>query len=147
MTLQGQGNSGRRGGQAGDVIVEFEELHHEFFVRNGDDIMYNALISYPEAVLGADLEVPTLNGKAKIKIDTGTMAGKILRLKEKGIPRLNNYGRGDQLIRIQIWVPTKINSHDKELLKELAKSEHITPTEDERNKSKSFFEKMKNVFS
>jgi molecular chaperone DnaJ len=147
MTLQGQGNAGRRGGHAGDVIVEFEEIKHDFFTRNGDDIVYNALISFPEAVLGAEIEIPTLTGKAKIKIDAGTMAGKMLRLKEKGIPRLNNYGRGDQLVRIQIWVPTKVNSHEKDLLKQLASGEHINPSEDEKNKSKSFFEKMKNAFS
>jgi len=145
MSLQGQGNAGRRGGPPGDVIVEFVEEKHEHFIRNGDDIIYNAMISFPEAVLGTDLEVPTLTGKARIKIEPGTMAGKMLRLKEKGIPHLNSYGRGDQLIRIQIWVPPKVNSREKELLKELAGSEHITPTEEE--KKKSFFEKMKNVFS
>ncbi|MEW6061776.1 MAG: molecular chaperone DnaJ [Bacteroidota bacterium] len=145
MSLQGQGNAGRRGGPPGDVIVEFVEEKHEHFIRNGDDIIYNAMISFPEAVLGTDLEVPTLTGKAKIKIEPGTLPGKMLRLKEKGIPHLNSYGRGDQLIRIQIWVPPKVNSREKELLKELAGSEHITPTDEE--KKKSFFEKMKNVFS
>jgi molecular chaperone DnaJ len=147
MTLQGQGNSGRRGGAAGDVIVEFTEEKHDSFVRNGDDIIYTALISYPDAVLGADVEVPTLSGKAKVKIDPGTMPGKMLRMKEKGIPHLNSYGRGDQLIQIQIWVPHKVNSHEKELLKELADSEHINPSEEEKSKSKSLFDKMKNVFS
>ncbi|MBW7887410.1 MAG: molecular chaperone DnaJ [Bacteroidetes bacterium] len=147
MTLQGQGNAGKRGGPAGDVIVEFEELHHELFTRNGDDIIFNALVSFPEAALGTDLEVPTLSGKVRIKIDAGTMSGKMLRLKEKGIPRLNSYGKGDQLVRIQIWVPTKLNSREKELLKELLNGEHIAPTEEDRNKSKSFFDKMKNVFS
>lgn len=145
MTLQGQGNAGRRGGHAGDAIVEFVEEKHEHFSRNGDDIIFNAIISYPDAVLGTDLEVPVLNGKAKIKIEPGTMPGKMLRLKEKGIPHLNSYGRGDQLIRIQVWVPGKVNSREKELLRELADSEHINPTDDE--KKKSFFDKMKNVFS
>ncbi|MFA6542132.1 MAG: molecular chaperone DnaJ [Bacteroidota bacterium] len=145
MTLQGQGNAGRRGGYAGDVIVEFVEEKHEHFVRNGDDVIFNAMISFPDAVLGCDLEVPTLTGKAKIKIEAGTMPGKMLRLKEKGIPRLNSYGRGDQLVRIQIWVPPKINSREKELLKELASGEHINATEEE--KRKTFFDKMKNVFS
>ncbi|MBI2429411.1 MAG: molecular chaperone DnaJ [Ignavibacteriales bacterium] len=145
MTLQGQGNAGRRGGYPGDVMVEFIEEKHEHFARNGDDIIYNAMISYPDAVLGTDLEVPTLTGKAKIKIESGTMPGKMLRLKDKGIPRLNSYGRGDQLIRIQIWVPPKVNSREKELLKELGNSEHINPTEEE--KRKTFFDKMKNVFS
>jgi molecular chaperone DnaJ len=147
MTLQGQGNAGRRGGHAGDVIVEFNEEKHDSFIRNGDDIIYNALISYPDAVLGADIEVPTLTGKAKIKIDAGTMPGKMLRMKDKGIPHLNAYGRGDQLIQVQIWVPHKVNSDEKELLKELSDCEHINPTEEEKSKSKSLFDKMKNVFT
>lgn len=147
MTLQGQGNAGRRGGHAGDVIVEFNEEKHDSFIRNGDDIIYNALISYPDAVLGADIEVPTLSGKAKIKIDAGTMPGKMLRMKDKGIPHLNAYGRGDQLIQVQIWVPHKVNSDEKELLKELSDCEHINPTEEEKSKSKSLFDKMKNVFT
>lgn len=145
MTLQGQGNAGRRGGSPGDVIVEFIEEHHEHFSRNGDDIIFNAMISYPDAVLGTDLEVPTLTGKARIKIDPGTMAGKMLRMKEKGIPHLNSYGRGDQLVRVQVWVPHKLNSREKELLRELSTAEHINPTDEE--KKKSFFDKMKNVFS
>lgn len=147
MTLQGQGNSGRRGGHAGDVIVEFTEEKHEFFIRNGDDVIYTALISYPDAVLGADIEVPTLTGRAKVKIDPGTMPGKMLRMKDKGIPHLNSYGRGDQLIQIQVWVPHKINSREKDLLRELSASEHINPSEEEKSKSKSLFDKMKNVFS
>lgn len=145
MSLQGQGNAGRRGGRAGDVIVEFVEEKHEHFIRKDDDIIYHAMISYPDAVMGTDLEVPTLTGKAKIKIEPGTMPGKTLRLKDKGIPHLNSYGRGDQLVKIQIWVPPKVNSREKELLKELSNSDHINPTEEE--KRKSFFEKMKNAFS
>ncbi|MCK9408976.1 MAG: molecular chaperone DnaJ [Bacteriovoracaceae bacterium] len=147
MTLQGQGNAGRRGGHAGDVIVEFTEEKHDSFIRNGDDIIYTALISYPDAVLGADIEVPTLTGKAKLKIEAGTLPGKMLRMKDKGIPHLNSYGRGDQLIQIQIWVPHKVNSREKELLKELSDSEHINPSDEEKSKSKSLYDKMKNVFS
>jgi molecular chaperone DnaJ len=147
IPLQGQGNAGRRGGPAGDVIVEFEEARHDHFTRNGDDIIYNALISYPEAVLGGDIEVPTLNGWARVKIDPGTLPGKMLRMKEKGIPHLNGYGRGDQIIRLQVWVPGKVNAREKELLKELEKCEHIVPTQEEKNKNKSFFEKVRNSFS
>ncbi len=147
IAMQGQGNAGRRGGPAGDVIVEFHEVRHEHFVRNGDDIIYNALISFPHAVLGEDLEVPTLIGRSRVKIEPGTMPGKMLRMKEKGIPHLNSYGRGDQLIRIQVWVPTKLNAREKELLRELSSSEHIVPTEDEKNANKSFFEKVRNAFS
>ncbi len=146
LTLRGEGNVGRRGGSAGDVIVEFEEEKHEHFIRNGNDVIYNALISFPDAVMGTEIEVPTLTGRAKVKIDSGTMAGKMLRMREKGIPHLNSYGKGDQLIRVQIWVPTKINTREKELLKELSLSEHISPTEEEKTKNKSIFEKMKDAF-
>ena len=146
LALQGQGNAGRRGVQPGDVIVEFQEVRHEHFARNGDDIIYNALLSFPQAVTGGEIEVPTLTGRSRVKIDPGTMPGKMLRMKEKGIPHLNNYGRGDQLVRIQVWVPTKLNAREKELLRELSSSEHIVPTEDEKSANRSFFEKMKNAF-
>ncbi len=147
IAMQGQGNAGRRGGPAGDIIVEFQEIRHEEFTRNGDDVIYNALISFPQAVTGTDIEVPTLTGRSRVKIEPGTMPGKMLRMKEKGIPHLNNYGRGDQLIRIQVWIPTKLNAREKELLKELSTSEHIVPTEQEKSANKSFFEKVKNAFS
>lgn len=146
IAMQGQGNAGRRGGPAGDIIVEFQELRHEHFVRNGDDIIYNALISFPEAVIGGDIEVPTLTGRSRVKIEPGTMPGKILRMKEKGIQHLNSHGKGDQLIRVQVWVPTKLNAREKELLKELSSSEHIVPSEEEKNANKSFFEKVRNAF-
>ena len=147
ISMQGQGNAGRRGGPPGDVIVEFHEVRHEHFVRNGDDIVYNALISFPHAAMGGDIEVPTLTGRSRVKIDPGTMPGKMLRMKEKGIPHLNSFGRGDQLIRIQVWVPAKLNAREKELLRELSSSEHIVPTEEEKNANKSFFEKVRNTFS
>jgi molecular chaperone DnaJ len=147
IAMQGQGNAGRRGGPAGDIIVEFQELRHVHFVRNGDDIIYNALISFPEAVMGGDIEVPTLTGRSRVKIESGTMPGKILRMKEKGIQHLNSHGKGDQLIRVQVWVPTKLNAREKELLKELSSSEHIVPSEEEKNANKSFFEKARNAFS
>ncbi len=147
IAMQDQGNAGRRGGPAGDIIVEFQELRHEHFVRNGDDIIYNALISFPEAVMGGDIEVPTLTGRSRVKIEPGTMPGKILRMKEKGIQHLNSHGKGDQLIRVQVWVPTKLNVREKELLKELSSSEHIVPNEEEKNANKSFFQKMRNAFS
>jgi molecular chaperone DnaJ len=147
IAMQGQGNAGRRGGPSGDIIVEFQELRHVHFVRNGDDIIYNALISFPEAVMGGDIEVPTLTGRSRVKIEPGTMPGKILRMKEKGVQHLNSHGKGDQLIRLQVWVPTKLNAREKELLKELSSSEHIVPNEEEKNANKSFFEKVRNAFS
>jgi molecular chaperone DnaJ len=119
MTMRGEGNSGRRSGPAGDLIVVFEEIPHEYFVRNNDDIIYELFISYPEAVLGSEVDVPTLKGKAKLKIDSGTQPGKLLRMRDKGIRHLNEGGYGDQLVKINIDVPKKLSAKEKELLKEL----------------------------
>ncbi len=147
IPLQGQGNAGRRGGPPGDLIVVIEEEEHQYFTRNGDDIIYSLVISFPQAAQGAEVEVPTLTGKARLTIDAGTPPGRMLRMRERGIPHLNNYGRGDQLVRVQVWVPRKLSAREKELLKELDKAEHIHPTEEERRGERSFFEKVKDAFS
>ncbi len=148
IPLEGQGNAGRRGGPAGDLIVVIEEEPHPQFKRNGDDIIYDLWIGYPMAAIGGDVEIPTLTGKAKLAIDPGTPAGRLLRMRERGIPHLNKYGRGDELVRVNVWVPTKLNSKEKELLRDLSTCEHVTPSEEERrNNDRSFFEKVKDVFS
>ncbi|MDP4172729.1 MAG: molecular chaperone DnaJ [Bacteroidota bacterium] len=120
MTIRGEGNAGKRNGTPGNIIVVFEEEQHEFFVRDGDNVIYELFLSYPEAVLGAEVEVPTLNGKAKLKIEPGIQPGKFLKMREKGIQHLNRHGAGDELVRINIHVPTKVNSKEKDLLKELS---------------------------
>ncbi|HEX2868359.1 MAG TPA: molecular chaperone DnaJ [Ignavibacteriales bacterium] len=125
MTMRGEGNAGKRNGQAGNIIVVFEELPHDYFMREGDDIIYELYLSYPEIVLGTEAEVPTLNGKAKLKIDAGTQPGKFLKMREKGIQHLNRHGAGDELVRINVHVPGKVNSKEKELLKELSQMPNI----------------------
>jgi molecular chaperone DnaJ len=148
IPLQGQGNAGRRGGPAGDLIVVIEEEPHQHFKRNGDDIIYELWVSYPTAVLGGDVEIPTLTGKAKLAIDSGTPGGRMLRMRERGIPHLNNYGRGDELVRVNVWVPAKLNAKEKELMRDLSKCEHVNPSEEDRlNTDRSFFDKVKDVFS
>jgi molecular chaperone DnaJ len=149
IPLRSQGNAGRRGGPAGDLIVVIEEEPHEHFTRNEDDIIYKLLISYPEAALGAEVEVPTLNGRARLKIEPGTQPGQILRMREKGIGHLNSYGRGDQLVHIDIWVPKRLSSKEKELLHQLDSEENIKPNESEKksHSSRSFFDKVKDTFS
>jgi molecular chaperone DnaJ len=148
IPLQGQGNAGRRGGPAGDLIVVIEEDPHQHFKRNGDDIIYELWISYPTAALGGDVEIPTLTGKAKLAIDPGTPGGRMLRMRERGIPHLNNYGRGDELVRVNVWVPAKLNAKEKELLRDLSMCEHVNPSEEDRlNTDRSFFDKVKDVFS
>ncbi len=125
MTLRGEGNAGKNGGSPGDIIVVFQELEHEYFTREGDNVIYDLFISFPEAVLGTEVEIPTLNGRAKLKIESGTQPGKYLKMREKGIQHLNRHGAGDQLVKINIFVPDKISAKEKELLKELQKLPNI----------------------
>jgi molecular chaperone DnaJ len=125
MTLRNEGNAGKLGGPSGDIIVIFRELKHEHFIRNGDDIIYELFISFPEAVMGTEIKVPTLNGNAKLKIEAGIQSGKFLKMREKGIQHLNQHGAGDQLVKVNIHVPQKINSKEKELLKSLQDMNNI----------------------
>lgn len=125
MTLRGQGNAGKRKGMAGDIIVVFHEELHKYFIREEDDIVYDLHISFPTAVLGNEVEVPTLNGKAKLKIESGTNAGKLLKMRGKGIKHLNHSGIGDQYVRINIEVPKRISFKEKELLRELGELPNI----------------------
>lgn len=127
IPLRGQGNSGARGGENGDLLVFIEEAQHKFFARLNDDIVYELDISFPDAVMGVDVVVPTLKGKAKLKVESGTQAGSVLRMKDKGIKHLNGYGRGDQLVKVNIITPKKISSKEKDILKELQKSDNFNP--------------------
>lgn len=148
IPLRGQGNAGRRGGEAGDLIVVISEEPHEHFQRNGDDIIYELWISFPTAALGGSVEIPTLTGKAKLTVDPGTPAGRALRMRDRGIPHLNAHGRGDQIVKVSVWVPTQLSPKEQELLQQLESSPHFTPNEEERrNSSRSFFEKVKDAFS
>lgn len=149
IPLRGEGNLGRRGGPAGDIIVVIEEEPHKVFTRDGDNVVLDLLIGYPEAALGADIEVPTLTGRAKLKIDAGTQSGRILRMRDKGIPHLNSFGRGDQLVRVNVWVPTQLNSKEKALMHQLSECDNVNPKEGDKsaNSEKSFFNRMKKAFS
>jgi molecular chaperone DnaJ len=149
IPLHREGNVGRRGGPPGDIIVVIEEETHPLFTRNGDDIILDLLVSFPEAALGADVEVPTLTGRAKLKIEPGTQSGRILRMRDKGIPHLNSYGHGDQLVRVNVWVPTRLSSEERGILRQLTESENISPKEGDKSahSDKSFFERMKKAFS
>ncbi len=140
MTLRGEGNAGKRGGPSGDIMVVFQEITHEYFIREGDDIIYDLYVSFPAATLGGEVEVPTLNGKAILKIEAGTQPGKMLKMRDKGIKHLNHSGHGDQLVRVNIDVPKKITSKEKELLKELLNSANFkkSPNSDEKNFFKRF---------
>jgi len=139
IQLRGAGNAGPRGGPPGDVIVLIDEQEHPAFERRGDDIIHQTLISFTQAALGDEIMVPTLDGNINLKIPSGTQSGKIFKLRGKGIPRLHGYGKGDELIRVLVWVPTRLSAEEKKLLKELASKENIKPPEGD----KSFFEKLR----
>jgi molecular chaperone DnaJ len=140
MTMRGEGNAGKRGGHAGDIIVIFQETAHENFIREKDDVIYNLFITFPQAALGDEVQVPTLTGKAMLKIDSGTQPGKMLKMKGKGIKHLNYSGSGDQIVRVNVAVPHKLNSKEKDLIKQLSNMPNIkSSSEGEKN---NFFSKF-----
>lgn len=148
IPLRGQGNAGRRGGESGDLLVMITEEPHPHFHRNGDDIIYDLWVSFPVATLGGEVEIPTLSGRAKLTIEAGTPAGRALRMRDRGIPHLNSHGRGDQLVRVNVWIPKRLSSEEQELLNRLRNSENFTPNEEERrNSSRTFFDRVKDAFS
>lgn len=145
LSVSGKGNAAARGGIPGDLIVLVEQKEHEHFTRDGNNLLYNLYISFPQAVLGTSVNVPTIDGKAKIKIEPGTQAGKILRLRNKGVPFLQRGARGDQMINVNIWTPQEVSKQEKEMLEQLAESDNFKP--DPGSKEQSFFERMREYFS
>ncbi|NTW50868.1 MAG: molecular chaperone DnaJ, partial [Chlorobiales bacterium] len=139
IPLRGQGNAGMRGGHAGDLLVVIEEIEHKYFTRDEDDIVYDLKLSFPDAVLGTKVSVPTLEGEETLDVPAGVRPGEIIRLHSKGIGHLNSYGRGDQLVRVDIFVPKHVSSKEKELLRELRKSENMVPSNADGKEEKSFF--------
>ena len=144
LSMSGKGNAAPRGGIPGDLIILIEELLHETLKREGNNIIYDLHISFIDAAVGSSVEVPTIDGKAKIKIEAGTQGGKILRLKAKGVPEVNSYHRGDQLIYVNIWTPKALSKEERELLDQLKESPNFKPQPGKNEKS--FFDKMKEYF-
>ncbi|WP_297718750.1 molecular chaperone DnaJ [uncultured Porphyromonas sp.] len=134
MTLRGKGNAGPNGGPSGDLLVQFEEISDAEFIRNGNDVVYNLLIPVTTALLGDKVVVPTLDGKVKVTIEPGTQSGKILRLRNKGLPSVRGAGKGDQLIVVHIYIPDKLDSNDKKLVEQLKQSKHFEPSEADKRK-------------
>ncbi|MBL7728126.1 MAG: molecular chaperone DnaJ [Dinghuibacter sp.] len=145
LNVSGRGNAGERGGPAGDLIVLIEEEPHPHLQREGLNVAYDLHISFPDAVFGTQAEVPTIDGKARIKIPPGTQSGKVFRLKEKGFPSVNSYEKGDQLIHVSVWTPQNVSSEEKRMLEKMQQSEHFKPQPGKD--SKSFFDKIRDMFS
>lgn len=145
LSVSGKGNAGSKGGPNGDLIVTIQEDKHEFLRRDGANLIYDLYVSFPQAALGDSIEVPTLENRVKIKIPAGTQPGKIFRLKNKGIPDVQTYGKGDQLIYVNIWTPKSLSNKEKQLLEEMKKMPNFQPNPDSGDKS--FFERMKDYFA
>ena len=144
LSLSGYGNDSPMGGGAGDLIVLIEEISHPHFRREGNNILYDLFISFPTATLGGDVEIPTIDSKVKVKIDPGTQGGKMLRLRNKGVPDINGYGRGDQLVQVNVYTPKKLSAEEKEALRKMEISENFIPPAE--NSEKGFFSRMKDFF-
>lgn len=144
LSVSGKGNAPRRGGINGDLLVVIQEEEHPDLIREGNDLIFNLFLSFPDAVLGVTSEIPTVDGKVKIKVDAGTQSGKILRLRGKGIPEINGYGKGDLLVNIQVWTPQSVTKEEAKLLEKFRTSESFEPKPDK--KDRNIFERMKNYF-
>jgi molecular chaperone DnaJ len=144
LSVSGRGNMGARGGVPGDLIVVIEEIEHEHLKREGINLFYDHYVSFVDATIGTHIEVPTIDGKAKIKVDAGTQSGKVLRLKAKGLPDINSYSRGDILVNINVWTPQHLSKEEKKMLEDLRDSENFKPNPSK--KDKGFFERMKQYF-
>lgn len=143
LSVSGKGNAARRGGVNGDLLVYIEEEEHAELMRDGNDLIYNLLLSFPEAVLGMPIEIPTVDSKVKIKIDPGTQPGKVLRLRGKGLPDVNGYGRGDLLVNINVYVPENLGKEERKLVEKMTETDAFKPSE---NLGKGFFKKVRNFF-
>lgn len=144
LNVAGKGNAARRGGVNGDLLVVIEEHKHAELVRDGNDLIFPLYLSFPQAALGDTVEVPTVDGKVKIKIEPGTQPGKILRLRGKGLPEVNGYGKGDLLVNINVWIPNKLSRDEQKIIEKMTESDNFRPNPAEGDKG--FFERMRNYF-
>jgi molecular chaperone DnaJ len=144
LSLEGKGNGARRGGMPGDLLILISEEEHPELTRDENDLIYNLYLSFPDISLGVTTEIPTIDGKVKVKIESGTQPEKILRLRGKGLPDVNGYGKGDLLVKIHAWVPQKLTAEERKTLEKLQVSPNfISP---EGNQDKGFFDKVKDMF-
>ena len=143
LSMGGKGNAGKHNGVAGDLLILVEEEPHQDLIRDENDLIYNLLLSFPTAALGGAVEIPTIDGKVKVKIDSGTQPGKVLRLRGKGLPNVNGYGTGDLLVNISIYVPEALNKEEKSTLEKMEASDNFKPNTSVKEK---IFKKFKSFF-
>ncbi|WP_203256837.1 molecular chaperone DnaJ [Hyunsoonleella ulvae] len=145
LKVSGKGNEAPGNGISGDLLVAVEETEHPRLQREGDNLHYDLYVSFPEAVLGTSKEIDTVTGKVRIKVEAGVQSGKILRLRGKGIPSLNGYGKGDLLVHVNVWTPKTLNKEQREFFEAMLEDDHFSPKPE--SSDKSFFEKVKDMFS
>ncbi|NDW12777.1 molecular chaperone DnaJ [Bacteroides sp. 214] len=143
LSMSGKGNAGKHNGVAGDLLIQVEEEQHPDLIRDDNDLIYNLLLSFPTAALGGTVEIPTIDNKVKVKIDSGTQPGKVLRLRGKGLPSVNSYGVGDLLVNVSIYVPEALNKEEKSELEKMENSDNFKPNTSVKEK---IFKKFKNFF-
>jgi molecular chaperone DnaJ len=145
LSVRGKGNAGPFNGVAGDLIVVIEEIEHDELRREGEHLHYDAVVNFADVVMGESIEIPTVSGKAKIKIEAGTQSGKVLRLRGKGLPSVQGYATGDLFVHINVYTPTTITKEEREWMEKMKQSENFTPGAEA--KSKGFFGRMRDIFS
>ncbi|KAA3159712.1 molecular chaperone DnaJ, partial [Akkermansia sp. BIOML-A61] len=143
LSMSGKGNAGKHNGVPGDLLILVEEEPHPDLIRDENDLIYNLLLSFPTAALGGAVEIPTIDGKVKVKIDSGTQPGKVLRLCGKGLPNVNGYGTGDLLVNVSIYVPEALNKEEKSALEKMEDSDNFKPSTSVKEK---IFKKFKSFF-
>lgn len=143
LTMSGKGNAGKHNGVPGDLYIQIVEEESKELIRDGNDLVYNLMISVPQAALGAQVDIPTVNGKVRMTIDAGTQPGKVMRLRGKGLPAINGYGTGDLLVRISVYIPETLSRDEKNVMEQLKDSDNFRPSESTRQ---SFFQRFKNLF-
>ena len=144
LSMTGRGNAGKRGGPAGDLLINIEELPHEHLQREGQNLVHELHLNFADAALGTKVEVPTLDGAVRFDIPSGTQAGEVKRLRGKGLPSVQGHGRGDQFVHVNVFTPRKLSGRERELLEELREAENFQP--DGERAERGFFDKVKDFF-
>ena len=143
LTVKGKGNAPMHGGVNGDLLVVIEEIKHPELIRDGNDVVYNLMLDFPTAALGGSVEVPTIGGRARLKIAPGTQPGKILRLRGKGLPSTEGYGTGDELVNVMVYVPETLNDEERKLIAQLGDKPDMKPSDSVKDR---IFSKLRHIF-
>lgn len=143
LSMRGKGNAGKHNGIAGDLLIQIEEEKHPQLIRDEKDLIYNLLLDIPTATLGGVVEIPTIKENVKLTIDPGTQPGKALRLRGKGLPALNEYGKGDIVVNVSIYIPETLNKEEKKIIESLKGSDNFKPTDSIKEQ---IFRRFRNLF-